>query len=217
MHHAYVYEGLLGELDALVADARERFGFVDEHGSDVHVRSFEKFGIDESRWLTTSASLKSSAGRALFVVGISSLTSESQQALLKLFEEPQQGTMFILLVPHGSLLATLRSRVMAYPDLSPVAEDNSPQGVEAKKFLKMAGKERSEFITKMLKDDEDTKERVREFVNALEAELYNDGSLTSVKTRQGLGDIALVRNYLGDRSPSLKMLLEHLALCLPTL
>ena len=80
----------------------------------------------------------------------------------------------------------------------------------------MAGKERSEFIAAILKEDEGLKERVRDFVNALEAELT--GSLQkNPRGRQGLEDIAVVRNYLGDRAPSLKMLLEHLALSLPTI
>ena len=65
----------------------------------------------------------------------------------------------------------------------------------------------------MLKEEEGTKERVRDFVNALEIELVKDIK----KNRQGLQDLAMVRDYVGDRAPSLKMLLEHLALSLPTI
>src|SRR3990167_8910635 len=89
MHHAYVYEGPLSQLPSLARDGRERFNFFADNNPDVHVREFEKFGIEDSRWLTGAAALRSSSGQALFVLGVASITSEAQQALLKLFEEPQ--------------------------------------------------------------------------------------------------------------------------------
>lgn len=210
LHHAYSYEGPQSVLDGLVKDAKARFGFPLEHDPDVHVRSFERFGIDESRWLTDTASLKSSSGRALFIIGTPSITSEAQQALLKLFEEPQAGITFVVLLPHGSLLPTLRSRMLPYPEM--LEEEGS--AAEAKKFLRLSGKERSEYLTKMLKDDEGLKERVRDFITALEAELVPRIG-KSAEVREGLQDISMVRDYLRDRSPSLKILLEHLALSLP--
>jgi hypothetical protein len=217
-HHAYIYEGSLGTLEALAADARERFGFAGEHDPDVHVRTFEKFGIDESRWLADAAGLKSSSGRALFVIGVGGITSEAQQALLKLLEEPQQGTTIVLLAPHGSFVATVMSRAMPYPltEDSPLYyRGESSVGDAANRFLGMSGKDRSAEIAKMLKDkdEEGTKEKVRDFINALEAELHK--KIADPKTRQALEDVAKVRDYLGDRSPSLKMLLEHLAVSLP--
>ncbi len=214
-HHAYIHEGSLGELQALAEDARGRFGFSAEHNPDVHVREFEKFGIDESRWLSGVAGIKSASGRALFVVGMSAITVEAQQALLKLLEEPQQGTVLVLLAPHGAFLPTIRSRALPYPIYQGESLlKNSARTLLARKFLKMGGKERSDEIVKILKDEEGIKERVRDFVNALEAELAPKAS--DQKVRQGLEDIAMARSYLGDRSPSLKMLLEHLALSLPT-
>ncbi|HEV7449490.1 MAG TPA: hypothetical protein VGP13_03050 [Candidatus Paceibacterota bacterium] len=223
-HHAYVYEGSQSLLEALVADARTRFNFAIEHSPDVHVRQFEKFGIDESRWLTEVGALKSAGGRALFVVGVASITSEAQQALLKLFEEPQEGSIYVVLLPHGVLLPTLQSRMLTYPEKlnltgKKVLGSAPPQpdsfSRQASVFLKSSGNERSDFITRLLKDDEGEKERARDFVNALEAELHR--KISDPKVRQGLEDISKVRDYLRDRSPSLKMLLEHLAIALPVL
>jgi hypothetical protein len=229
-HHAYVYEGPQSLLEGLAGDARERFGMAGEHSPDAHVRSFEKFGIEESRWLTEAGAMKSSGGRALFVVGAASMTGEAQQALLKLLEEPQEGSVYVLLVPHGTLLPTLKSRMLPYPSRldtaqqlaqkkvlrSPVSKTLGPDyfsGQAAASFLALSGKDRSDFIAKLLKDDDGQKERVRDFINALEAELYKKAG--EPKARQALGDISMVRGYLQDRSPSLKMLLEHLALALP--
>ena len=199
-HHAYYIEGSLSGFEAHKAELKPFWA-----------SSFERFGIDESRELIALSSLKN-FNEAVFLIGAASITGEAQQALLKLFEEPQAGTTFVLLVPHGALLPTLKSRMLEYPELSTVTENSSRYG-EARQFLKMGGKERSDFITKLLKDEEGTKERVRDFVNALEIELVKDVK----KNRQGLEDIAMVRDYLGDRSPSLKMLLEHLALSLPAI
>lgn len=210
-HHAYIYEGSQHEREALAREARTRFGFAEGHDPDVHVRTFEKFGIDESRWLTDAATLKPASGRALYVLGIASITSEAQQALLKLFEEPQQGVVFVVLLPHGLLLPTLRSRMLAYPVR--VASDEGAK--DARTFLALTGKERSEFIAKLLKDkdEEGSKERVRDFVNALERALQ--AQVKEPASRDGLEDLAMVRDYLSDRAPSLKMLLEHLAVALP--
>jgi hypothetical protein len=213
MHHACYIEG-----------SASLFGAYKEALAPYYARQYERFGIDEARELVGIAGLKNYA-QPVFLLGVSSITSEAQQALLKLFEEPQQGTMFVLLVPHGVLLPTLRSRMMEYPEKLNLADkkilgspaQGSPDyfSQQASVFLKSLGKERGDFITKLLKDDEGTRERVRDFINALEAELYK--KVDSADARQALSDIALVRDYLRDRSPSLKMLLEHLALSLPNM
>lgn len=210
-HHAYLYEGALALLPELVADACKRFGFTEENNPDVSVREFEKFGIDESRALAREAALKSVSGKRLFVVGVSALTSESQQALLKLFEEPPLGVLFVLLAPHGSVLPTLRSRTLSYP--ASVGKKGSAK--EAKEFLVASSKERSERVAALLDEEENAKERVRVFVEALEKELAPH--TTSLQAREALDDLARTRRYLNDRSPSLKMLLEHLAIALPKL
>lgn len=115
MHHAYLYTGALSVLHSLAKDAEAQFQFAGEHNPDVQVHEFEKFGIDEARGLKTAASMRSLSGRALYIVGVSQITTEAQQALLKLFEEPQQGAIFVLLAPHGAIIPTLRSRMLAYP------------------------------------------------------------------------------------------------------
>ncbi len=198
-HHAYYIEGTLSAFDAYKAQVRPYYA-----------RVYERFGIDEARELTTLASLKNYQ-EAVFLLALATMTSEAQQALLKLFEEPQEGTRFIVLVPYGVLLPTLKSRMMVYPQLLETDADS----MGATKFLKLAGKDRSDFITKLLKDDEGTKERVRDFINALEIEIAK--KVGDPKARAALADIAMVRDYVRDRSPSLKMLLEHLAIALPSL
>jgi hypothetical protein len=199
-HHAYYVEGPLSAVEALRAELKPLWH-----------RQYDAFGINDARELVQLVSLKNYQD-AVFVLGVAGITSEAQQALLKLFEEPQRGTTFVLVVPHGMLLPTLRSRMLEYPTLLRGAEEGSD---EAKKFLKAGAKERSAQIAAMLKDDEGVKERVRELLRGLEAALLP--KIADKAVREGLQDIQKVRSYVGDRSPSLKMLLEHLALALPRL
>jgi hypothetical protein len=197
MHHAYVYEGSRADFEALKARVAP---FVAEW--------HERFGIDEARTLVAQAALKRE-GESVYLIGVSSITTEAQQALLKLFEEPREGVRFVLVAPHGVLLPTLRSRMLEYPEKIEAAQHASTA-----KFLKASGKERSDIIAAMLKDDEGVKERVREFLDSLEAELHK--KIKDPAARAALGDLGLVRDYLRDRSPSIKMLLEHVALSVPT-
>ncbi len=227
-HHAYFYEGPLSLLEELTTHARKLFDFKGEHNPDVQVREFEKFGIEDSQALRELASFKSTSGRALFVIGIGTITSEAQQALLKLFEEPSVGSVFVLLVPHGVLLTTLRSRLMEYPEnLQPALKNSLVETTQtvtrglflgqAADFLKATYKTRSASITALLKDEEGAKERVRALLAGLEAKLHEELTKSNGKKeyREALEDIAKVRSYVNDRSPSLKMLLEHLAATLP--
>ncbi|MBP9710691.1 MAG: hypothetical protein KBD50_00275 [Candidatus Pacebacteria bacterium] len=220
MHHAYYIEGPLSLFEPYK-----------EHLKPFWAEQFERFGIDEARALIEQAQLKN-FGSATFFIATGSLPTEAQQALLKLFEEPQPGTMFVLLVPYGTIIPTLRSRMLPYPPQqiapkkvlgSPVSRKaalgpDSFSEQSATTFLKSNQKDRSAFITKLLKDD-DVREPVRELLQGLEAELYTQ--LQKAKGDkaflEGLDDIAKVRSYAGDRSPSFKMLLEHLAVSLPTL
>ncbi len=220
-HHAYVLEGDTTLAESLAQGARRALGLPDD-SPDVFVLSREKFGIDDSRELRGRAALRATSGRALFVVAASSITSEAQQALLKLFEEPQRGAVFVLIVPHGVLLPTLRSRCLPYPaELSAALAGEGDARERAHAFLAAAYKERTALIAALVKDDgEDVRARSRAFLNALELELHRRFSKANGAGKhslaEGLSEIAALRSYLSDRSPSLKMIFEHLAASLPT-
>jgi len=204
MHHAYYIEGSISDFETY-KEALKPFWS----------QQFERFGIDEARELILLTSLKNIED-STFLIGTPVITTEAQQSLLKLFEEPQKGTTFVLLIPHGALIATLRSRMLEYPDMLDVQKKSA---VSAKKFLGESAKGRSAGITVLLKDDDGVRERVRDLLDGLESELYQKiKKAKDTKTlREGLEDIAKVRSYLSDRSPSIKMLLEHLAVTLPKL
>ena len=179
---------------------------------------FDRLGGDDAGALIERSQLKN-FGEATFLIAVGSITTEAQQALLKLFEEPQMGTTFVLIVPHGTIIPTLRSRMLPYPrqdDILPLQD--AARFNLATQFLKSSQKERSDYVVKLLKDDEGAREAVRALLNELERELHVRLRKSHIREmREGLEDIAKVRSYVGDRSPSLKMLMEHLALSIPIL
>ncbi len=207
-HHAYYVEDSPSLFTGLENGIRSSQQF-DAHDPGFYARQYEKFGIDEARELQQLASLKSTKGAILFLLSISSITTEAQQALLKLFEEPQKGTFFVVLIPPGLLIPTLRSRMLPYPQVFPRVRSLA----DAEEFLSCSQKERSSFIAAFLKDEDWLKDRVRDFLDSLELVLST--KIADPKVRAGLEDIQKVRSYVGDRSPALKMLLEHLAVALP--
>ena len=90
--------------------------------------------------------------------------------------------------------------------------------MEAAEFLSWPYAKRSAWVTAFLKGDEDgVREKVRVFVDALEAELYKHLSANQKEVGPALADVAHFRGYLADRAPSIKMILEHFAATLPTL
>jgi len=197
-HHAYLFEGSQSDFEELKASTQP---FV--------ATWYERFGIDDARSLVAQSGLKRE-GESTYLIGASTLATEAQQALLKLFEEPRPGLQFILVAPHGTLLPTLRSRMMMWEG----GDTPRPFAQQAADFLTASGKERSDIIAAMLKDDEGIKERVRELLDGIEHELAT--KISDPAARAALADVAMVRDYVRDRSPSLKMLLEHLALSVPT-
>ncbi len=220
-HHAYLVEGtptLLYEVERVM---RAKGNFMD-NSPDVFVQTYEKFGIDDARALCSRASMKSSSGQALYIVATASMTTEAQQALLKLFEEPQVGDVFVLVIPHGSVLPTLRSRCLIFkPSIKESEKSDARKSVDdrAREFLRLTYEGRSAIVTEIVKEYKDDRLVARDFLDALEREVYKkfNPAQTGVQltTIEALSDIALFRGYLSDKSPSIKMIFEHLAAGLP--
>src|SRR3989344_4262775 len=212
-HHAYLHEGSLTDFPALAVAARNMLDFSATATPDVYEWMYDKFGIDESRELTQLASLRGVGDQSPFILGVSSITTEAQQALLKLFEEPRKGLTFVLMLQQGVILPTLRSRMMPFVQHGVLYSCITRRVVQphAQKFLSVSSKERSEMLAKILKAD-DAKEQLHTLLIDVELALY-----TRKKADQlaALSEIAAVRPYLSDRAPSLKMIFEHLAVVLP--
>lgn len=213
LQHAYSIEGrwelLRGSLERLLT---EDVGVSVTANPDVQCLFFETFGIDESRMLETSAHYKAYApvGR-FFIIGCQSFTHEAQNALLKLLEDPPARTTFFFIVPsHAELLPTLRSRLYLVSKTEMVADDADKETAAA--FLNVSLRQRLELVADII-ERKDRAEAVR-LINGLEIMFFQ---CSQGENRLGaLKQLRMVRRYLLDRAASLKLLLEHLAVTLPT-
>jgi DNA polymerase III delta prime subunit len=204
LHHAYFIEGeksaILAELEAFLKESLE----ISRHGNpDVHYGEHESFGIDEGRALQEMQSMRPVMGdRKIFIIHVTAITSEAQNSLLKVFEEPTPGThFFIISSSQRILLPTLRSRMVV---ISHASLGKTDMKGEARKFIPMSPKARLEFVAPYI--EEKDKAKAEDFLQAVVGELHREKKLDAIK------EILTLIRYLKDRSPSLKLILERIAL-----
>jgi len=216
LHHAYLVDG---ERVPTLAELRrffERELKVAVQGNpDVIVQEFETLGIDDSRALKDFANRKALGGKKLFVVAADFFTREAQNSLLKLFEEPAPDTHFFIVTENAdTLLPTLKSRLMRV-----YAEGEGKQGLlkEIDDFLKMPARLRLEspLITTLI--EEKDKQKAISFLDALALELRERAGKDVALYKSVFEEMLASRNYLRDRAASVKLILEHLSLIVPTL
>ncbi|MDP3734938.1 MAG: hypothetical protein Q8R39_00745 [bacterium] len=218
-HHAYILEGVFEALrEPLVRRLEEAFGLSAAGNPDFFILEHAVFGIDEARELAERASRRPVAGgRQVFVIGVSGLTREAQNALLKLFEEPGVGTHFFLVVPTAEvLLPTLRSRAALFDarEIGAAASDAYADEIPPEAFLESLPGRRLEIL-KSLITAKDAPCAAR-FLASIERALHaRSGEMITHENVFYFETLARCRSYLRDRSPSVKMILEYIVAVLP--
>ena len=145
--------------------------------------------------------------RKVFVLAVRGITSEAQNALLKVFEEPTPGAHFFVVSPSSSiLLPTLRSRmvVLTHPSAERGARGEASAAADAKAFVSMGVKDRLALVQPMI--EEKDRPRAEAFLQALVGELRTAGKIKAVR------EVLPLLGYLKDRASSLKLILERVAL-----
>lgn len=197
-HHAVCFVG---------SSAREKFlaEFADILDPDTHVLDFTELKIDDARELTRQSFLAPVVSEVqVFIVSAESITVEAQNALLKLFEEPPDRSKFYLLIPKlGMLLATLQSRLHIMTTEAVAADDNAIFD----SFISASYGERIAMV------GEATKNKDIDFIESLleGSEIFASQS----NDVDVLRSVSFVREMIGHRGASVKMLLESIALALP--
>ncbi|MFA4890090.1 MAG: hypothetical protein WC587_00425 [Candidatus Paceibacterota bacterium] len=179
---------------------------------DFFYEKFNLFGVDESRKLLLWASQRPLLGsNKVFVAEVFSFSVESANALLKTFEEPFEGTHFFILVPSAdAVIPTLRSRFVVIEESGGEKEITEETKKVCLDFLGSLPAKRVKIAEKFFKD----KTEAVEFLNGLEMIIRSSASLKKPNFL-ALGVIQKAREFLFDRSPSVKMIMEYLALTLP--
>ncbi len=209
MHHANL---LIGTRDWALSQIPEPERI---EGPDISVTHYERMSIANVRSLIHEASLRPIAREyRTFILVCDSLLHEAQNALLKLFEEPNAHTVFYLIIPREDmLLPTLRSR------LNPLGKEDikSPRGTlgdlestSTQKafdaFLKLGYVDRLKEIGERVTTEDSV--WLTEFLHGLE--LYSQKSRNADLIR----DTLMLASYIHTAGSSKKMLLEHIALTL---
>lgn len=214
-HHAYLLEGERKEtLAGLFARIKEEWGIERKANPDFFVLESETLSIDEARALKESATTKPFLNKKIFVIAANFMGHEAQNALLKVFEEPASDTYFFVIVPNKEiLLPTVRSRLL------PISLAERSKGVdspEALKFLQSSPEGRLKILGGFLTQESETKKSdLIDFLSEVEKIMSAD--FRGRKSAAELEELLRLKKYLFDRSPSVKMIGEYLALRLPKL
>ena len=222
LSHAYVVEGDHGEMLPAVRSLIAHFGITQEGNPDYHEQDHDVFTVDDARELRRVQGLHSlEGGKKIFVVSIRTISHESQNALLKTIEEPTEHTHFFFLVRNSAMfLPTVRSRVQVIsPKTEVTSRESGGENSDAHAFFRSSIPERFKIIARMTKakadDKSEAKEEARDFLTALERTLAKKLNDEDYRFARSLEDVLYAERELSGRSPSLKLLLEHLALTIP--
>lgn len=191
---------------------------------DFFDRSYETFVIDDAREVKAFHGMRpvTDTGKKVFILQMNGITVEAQNALLKLLEEPAEYAHFFIVIPSSHLLLpTVKSRMRFIgDDAGGKSGTNSHDAGIAPELLKTAQKlvtlskaKRLEEVKKLIDDiskEKKTKQDAIDLLNAIQAVVYIEkGAKGGAKA---LETIELARNYIHDRAPSIKMLLEYVML-----
>lgn len=219
LHHAYCILGnqneIVGELEKIF---EKELNFSINNNPDFWYGEFDVMDIEDGRKIKDLHQNKPVLNdKKIFVVCANFITEKAQNAMLKLFEEPRGDTHFFLIIPSlNNIISTLRSRFFIIDSNCSCDSD-----VDVKKFLNKNIGGRLEDIKKLcesVSDEEKSKIEIINFINRLETELKNKINISKI-TKEELKlfeEIEKIRQYASEQSPSLKMLLEYLAIIIPT-
>lgn len=238
-HHAYLLLGSSSTSADLIAFLEKGHGFKVRGNPDFTVDTYESFNIENARQLKMQAEMRPTENDAkkIFIICADSITSEAQNALLKLFEEPPEYAIFFLIIPSAHLLlGTLKSRLLQIEGSNSHSTGNSAKinrgsngdgdpvknsgdvisitsAPECSVFIKASKPKRLQMIKELLDDiskEKRSKREALELLDGIEAIIYEDKGVRNA--RKSLEAIEFARRYMNDRAPSLKMLLEYVAL-----
>ncbi len=217
LHHAYLLEG---DRQSVLS---ELFDFLDlklkvqrKGNPNFYLGEFDTLTIDDGRMLKEMQINKVEEGeKQIFVVAFNSITREAQNSLLKVFEEPSANTHFFVITPNAStLLPTLLSRL---EKIETSIDSSNNQTREGERFLKLSKADRIQYIKELMEDIKEEKKEKREATRILldlEKILSTKINLSkaTVVELKNLETIIESQDFASDKSASLKMILENIAL-----
>ncbi len=196
-HHALLLEGTYAW-----ALTRLPEGYRKETTDVLHFRG-ERMGIDEVRSLIEEAYKTPLIGtERVFVLAYPSYTEQSQNALLKLLEEPPKTARFYIVTERGDmLLPTLRSRLI-------LSDTEFVEGTnEYQSFFRLSYGEQLDEIARRAKDKDEA--WLTSLMEAFEERAHE------CKNGEFIKMLLELKPMFHMPGASRKMILEHLTLLFP--
>jgi hypothetical protein len=169
IHHAYAFEGEKVDIvPSLFKFLEKDFGVSIKNNPDFFFQEFETFTIDDGRALQELHGRRAISGKKIFIIYTRFVTTEAQNSLLKIFEEPTENSHFFLIMPNTHvLIPTLRSRlvVVGRSTLGDEVKESDLQSL-VKKFLSSNVAERLALVKNII--EEKDKGKAIDFVTAVE-------------------------------------------------
>lgn len=217
IHHAYCLVGEISRSKEILENFLEKGAGIAIRGNpDYFFAEFPTLTIEEARKIRDMEE-----GRAwgendrVFAIAAHSMTGEAQNSLLKILEEPAENTrLFLLIESVKMLLPTVRSRLF----ITAVAAEAGEENNVAVGFMKASIPERLKMVksfTDELSEGNKTKTDLVRFLHDVEKILHQKIEPKKSEHIRGLEALLQAERELSGRSPSVKLLFEHLALTLP--
>jgi len=210
-HHAYLVRGSAEGLSDMVESV---FGVARSGHPDLYWYDQEKVDITTAREIHAQQSRKPlSAPATVFVVETDEITSEAQNALLKVCEDPAPSSVFFICVPPTArIIETLSSRMQVIEVTSA-----QTQSISSDAFLSALPAQRMALINEIIT----AKDRgaLASFTSKLErhiVELWRTRG-EDEQLRTALEEIRMIYPYIGDGGSSPKLLAEHIAVTMPVI
>lgn len=192
---------------------------------DIIVLRYSVCSVENARKVVSYASQSGLGGQKLIILATERLFHEAQNALLKVFEEPPEGTIVMLVVPTvGMLLPTLRSRLTTLPDGGAIEKANhSPL---ARTFISATQEERVQIVKKLLDRTKSDKDSEKQLARVEAQQLVVGITQTihaawrkkpSTEYELLLQELETFTPLLYQPSAPLKLIFEHILLVVPKL
>lgn len=221
LRHAYAVSGepesVRVELWKIFED---ELGVATRGNPDFFYQKFVSLGIDEACYVKELAGNRPfvPGGKKIFVIEADSITDQAQNALLKIFEEPSPNTHFFIIGRSSkNLIPTLAGRVATVRSTGLSGKTGEKESL-AEEFIRVSRMERIALVKKFsqeIKDEKRTKADAVALLHEIEEILYQKTKRAGKLPEQFFEELEICRDYMGDPSASVKMLLDYVALAVP--
>jgi hypothetical protein len=162
----------------------------------------DTFTIAEARSLKSAIFVRPQEGDlAVFVIAVRTIASEAQQALLKILEEPPAHSRLYIVVPQlDVLLPTVRSRLQ----LENTGTHSIESGTVFSEFLELSIVQKMQVVADKVQSGDIA--WIEQILAGAEQYAMSDIG----RFRELAGEVVMVRQYIGRKGSSKKMLLESL-------